>query len=195
MKILKTAIYSCWFYRHELVHISLEKLRFGILSKSAAQQLYLVSVEGWILASLHTLSHQEGMDNIPIHAAHKGKTNVSNHSVMSETFPTSEVLPQVRQVSNTKLLCVSTKGPEEAFCSPVTAVEVSPGRGRGSESRWAPPPLPPKFLPDPLQILCKGPCPSKTWVKSTPQTIHLHFTSPWWKWPHLMAKMLQAQIS
>lgn len=80
-------MYSCWFYWYELVDISLQKLEFVILFTSAAQQLCFVSAEGWILASLHTLSHQGGVDNIPMHAAHKGKTDVSNHGVLSETFP------------------------------------------------------------------------------------------------------------
>lgn len=106
MKILKTAIYSCWFYGYEMVDISLKKLRFVILSKRAAQQLCLVSVEDWILASLHTLSHQGGMDSIPMHAAHKGKTSVSNHGVMSETFP-----PKVKYASSK-----SVKKHKAPFC-------------------------------------------------------------------------------
>lgn len=34
--------------------------------------------------------------------------------------PQGEVLPQIRQLSNAKLLCVNTKGPDEPFSSPVT---------------------------------------------------------------------------
>lgn len=98
MKILKAAIYSCWVYGYELVDISLQKLTFVILSASAAQQLCLVSVEGWVLVSLHTLSHQGIMDNIPMYANFlKPRNNMKKSTDMlsakaCERIPVREII-------------------------------------------------------------------------------------------------------
>lgn len=141
------------------------------------KQLCLVSVEAWILASLHTLSLQGGVDNTPVHAAHKGQTDVSNHGVVSEPFPMRWSTASNEAVKQCKAPLCQHKMPRWSLLSPSdTAGEVCPSRGRGSESHWAPPLLPSGSF-SPTSDSVQRPLPQQSLSQEHFQTIHLlHIT-------------------
>lgn len=65
----------------------------------------LICVEGWILVSLHTLSHQGGMDNMPMHAAHtKAKQMFKTMVSFQAHSPQGEVSPQIGLLSKAPFL-------------------------------------------------------------------------------------------